>query len=66
MKGNLFRILLCLLVCASVGPRAAARTIESETTQVTQADVTVSPDGQWLIFTMLGYCVGPAISVRLI
>lgn len=31
------------------------RTIEFETTQVTQADVTLSPDGHWLVFTMLGH-----------
>ncbi len=31
------------------------RTIEFETTEVTRADVTVSPDGQWLIFTILGH-----------
>jgi len=42
-----------------VGPAAAQsddwRTIEFETTEVTAADVTVSPDGEWLIFTMLGH-----------
>ena len=31
------------------------RSIEFETTEVTQASVTVSADGQWLIFTMLGH-----------
>ncbi len=31
------------------------RTIEFETTEVTAADVAVSPEGQWLIFTMLGH-----------
>jgi imidazolonepropionase-like amidohydrolase/Tol biopolymer transport system component len=31
------------------------RTIEFETTEVTGANVTVSPDGQWLIFTILGH-----------
>ncbi len=34
---------------------AAARTIEFTTTQVTEADVAISPDGQWLVFTMLGH-----------
>ena len=42
-----------------VGPAAAQsddwRTIEFETTEVTRPDVAVSPDGQWLIFTMLGH-----------
>ncbi|MCH7935156.1 MAG: PD40 domain-containing protein [Gemmatimonadetes bacterium] len=31
------------------------RTIEFETTEVTAADVALSPDGEWLIFTMLGH-----------
>lgn len=48
-------LLLLLLTCAWAGPGAAARTIEFTTTEVTEADVTVSPDGQWLIFTMLGH-----------
>ncbi len=55
MKAYLVRIFLCLLTCALVGGLAAARTIEFETTEVTAADVTLSPDGQWLIFTMLGH-----------
>jgi len=36
-------------------PAKSTRTIEFETTQVTQADVTLSPDDQWLVFTMLGH-----------
>ena len=41
------------------GPIAASqadgwRTIQFETTQVTAPDVAVTPDGEWLIFTMLG------------
>ena len=55
MKAYLVRIFLCLLTCALVGGLAAARTIEFETTEVTAADVAFSPDGQWLIFTMLGH-----------
>ena len=31
------------------------RTIEFETSEVTTPDVAVSPDGEWLIFTMLGH-----------
>ncbi len=31
------------------------RTIEFETSQVTSPDVALSPDGEWLIFTMLGH-----------
>ena len=34
---------------------AGTRTIEFETTEVTQADVTVSPDDRWLVFTILGH-----------
>jgi imidazolonepropionase-like amidohydrolase len=31
------------------------RTIQFETTEVTAPDVAISPDGQWLIFTLLGH-----------
>ena len=31
------------------------RTIEFETSEVTAPDIAVSPDGEWLIFTMLGH-----------
>ncbi len=57
VKAYFYRTLLCLLLCAlaiSI-PMAAAPTIEIETTEVTEADVALSPDGQWLIFTMLGH-----------
>lgn len=36
--------------------RAGARSIEFETKRVTEADVAISPDGQWLMFTMVGPC----------
>ena len=55
MKAYLVRIFLCLLTCALLAGLAAARTIEFETTEVTAADVALSPDGQWLIFTLLGH-----------
>ncbi len=55
MKDYLFRTVLCLLTCVLVGRLAAARTIEFETTEVTTADVAVAPDGQELIFTLLGH-----------
>ncbi|MGH9788506.1 MAG: hypothetical protein ACRD4U_07385 [Candidatus Acidiferrales bacterium] len=55
MRAFLFRVLLFLLMCVLLTPGAAARTIEFTTTEVTEADVTVSPDGQWLIFTTLGH-----------
>ncbi len=54
MRNYLVRIFLCLVTCALAGGLAAARTIEFETTEVTEADVTVSPDGE-LIFTLLGH-----------
>ncbi len=60
MKTSRFAV-LCL-ACVSflfVGPAAAHdndwRTIEFDTTEVTRADVTLSPDGDWLIFTILGH-----------
>ena len=53
---------LAIVACVSllfVGSAAAQdndwRTIEFETTEVTEADVALSPDGQWLIFTMVGH-----------
>ena len=55
MKHYLFSALLCFLTCVPVGPIAAVRTIEFETTEVTSPDVAVSPDGEWLIFTILGH-----------
>ena len=55
MKCYLLSALLCFLTCVPLGLVAAARTIEFETTEVTQADVALSPDGQWLVFTLLGH-----------
>jgi imidazolonepropionase-like amidohydrolase/Tol biopolymer transport system component len=40
--------------CAAPG-NSDWRTIEFETTEVTAPDVAISPDGEWLIFTMLGH-----------
>ncbi len=54
MKACLFYTFSLLLVATS-GPLAADRSIEFETTEVTAADVALSPDSQWLIFTMLGH-----------
>ena len=53
------RIVLLVLVALTVASRPTAqvadfRTIQFETTEVTAPDVAVSPDGEWLIFTMLG------------
>ena len=55
MKTALYPTLLCSLLLVLAGPTAAARTIEFETTEVTRADVALSPDGQTLIFTILGH-----------
>ena len=52
---------LLLAVCAlflsvsALRSMQEVRTIEFDTRQVTQADVAVTPDGQTLIFTMLGH-----------
>ncbi len=54
---------LTIIVAIAASPNTAAaqddndgwRTIEVETSEVTAPDVTVSPDGEWLIFTMLGH-----------
>ena len=55
MKTTLFPTLLCSLLFVLVGPATVARTVEFETTEVTAPDVAVSPDGEWLVFTMLGH-----------
>ncbi len=58
MKPQSVLLTACLSVLL-VRPGAAQsddwRTIEFETTEVTAPDVAISPDGQWLIFTMLGH-----------
>ncbi|MCK5652136.1 MAG: hypothetical protein KAJ42_12190 [Gemmatimonadetes bacterium] len=53
---------LTLIVAASASTAAVAqdesddwRTIEIETTEVTAPDVSITPDGEWLIFTLLGH-----------
>jgi len=56
-----YPVWFALVLATLVLPHTAAtqdnhlRTIEFETTEVTAADVALSPDGQWLIFTMLGH-----------
>ena len=55
-----YPIWFALVLATLVLPNTAAaqdddlRTIEFETTEVTAPDVAVSPDGEGLIFTMLG------------
>ncbi len=51
---------LALVVSVLVAHPAAAQdgewhTIKFETSEVTQANVAVSPDGRWLVFTLLGH-----------
>ncbi len=48
-------LLSLVLVCPLTAQNDGWRTIEFETTEVTAPDVAISPDGQWLIFTMLGH-----------
>jgi Tol biopolymer transport system component len=56
MKKQFFLVVCALLMIAGapVG-MPETRTIEFDTKQVTQPDVAVTPDGQTLIFTMLGH-----------
>jgi imidazolonepropionase-like amidohydrolase/Tol biopolymer transport system component len=46
---------LLVVVAQAAAQDEALRSIEFETTEVTQASITVSPDGELLIFTMLGH-----------
>ncbi len=46
---------ISLTVGMAVGQSADLRTIEFKTSEVTSPDVTLSPDGHWLVFTMLGH-----------
>ncbi len=46
-----------LLVRPATAQDDGWRTIEFETSEVTFPDVTLSPDGEWLIFNMLGHRV---------
>ncbi|MEE8607733.1 MAG: amidohydrolase family protein [Nitrospiraceae bacterium] len=56
MRSSIIRLHLSFfLILLATIPVAALRTIEFETTEVTAADVALSPDGQRLIFTMLGH-----------
>jgi Tol biopolymer transport system component len=56
MKKHFVSVVCSLLMIAdALGGMPATRTIEFDTKKVTQADVAVTPDGQTLIFTMLGH-----------
>src|SRR5262245_10014629 len=55
MNRHFPRLHLGVLAWALLCGGAAARTLEFKTTQVTDADVAVSPDGKQLVFTLLGH-----------
>lgn len=55
MKAPFARTVLGVLAWTLLCVGASARTLEFETTQVTGADVAVSPDGKQLVFTILGH-----------
>lgn len=58
MKNVLFRfsaLFLALGILWILPQRVSARTVEFQTTQVTAADVALSPDGKTLVFTILGH-----------
>jgi len=53
--GVLALAILVLCIHGSAQQNDSLRTIEFETTEVTKAEVSLSPDGDWLIFTILGH-----------
>ena len=55
MRDLLLRPLICLLLIGLTSQDSAALQVEIKTTQVTSADITLSPNSDWLIFTMLGH-----------
>ena len=51
-------LVLGLIGCATApasGPTNSSQNIEFETSEVTAPDISLSPDGNWLIFSMLGH-----------
>ncbi len=56
MRTSVIRLQLSFPLIFLVTIRVATlRLVKFETTEVTSPDVAVSPDGQWLIFTLLGH-----------
>ena len=55
MHSQLARTLLVMITWTLLSGEAMARTIDFKTTQVTDAEVAVSPDGQQLVLTILGH-----------
>jgi imidazolonepropionase-like amidohydrolase/Tol biopolymer transport system component len=54
-RSTTFTAAILLFVSCAAPDETNWRTIEFETTEVTAPDVAISPDGEWLIFTMLGH-----------
>jgi imidazolonepropionase-like amidohydrolase/Tol biopolymer transport system component len=55
MKSHFSRALPGVLAWSLLCSVASARTLEFKTTQVTDADVALSPDGKHLVFTIVGH-----------
>ncbi len=55
MMVRIARAVLAALTCALVCGWASGRTLEFKTTQATDADIAVSPDGKHLVVTILGH-----------
>jgi imidazolonepropionase-like amidohydrolase/Tol biopolymer transport system component len=58
MKRQLSRAFVCIIIWAILCGEATAQTIEFKTTQVTDAEMAVSPDGKMLVFSVLGHLFG--------
>ncbi len=52
---SLHAALISLIQVNAAFAQDGLRSIEFETGEVTGASVTVSPDGEWLVFTILGH-----------
>ena len=55
MKSQFSRALVGIIIWALICGEATSLTIDFKTTQVTDAEVAVSPDGKLLVFTVLGH-----------
>lgn len=55
MKDRLTRALVSVVAWALLCGGAAARTLEFKTTRVTDAEIAIAPDGQQLVFSLLGH-----------
>jgi imidazolonepropionase-like amidohydrolase/Tol biopolymer transport system component len=55
MKSHFLRTFLAVLAWGTFGGVPDARTLQFQTTQVTEADLALSPDGKQLVFPILGH-----------